>query len=323
MDEQEQGKEEAAKPNNPQNFTTINDLFDSFFQGQQRPGAKKAGLDLRHELTIEFDEAAFGCQKEITLQRRELCPGCGGSGAQPSTKSPLCPDCKGVGEIRRVQKAIFGDFVNVVRCDRCQGRGKLIVTPCQQCRGEGRVYKSRQVVVNIPAGVDNGINVRIIGEGEAGVADAAAGNLYVVLTVKPHPVFKRQGSDLLYELPISIRQAALGDTVEVPMIHNAPRTLKIPPGTQSGQTFVLKGQGVPVVHSTARGDLRVTIKVVIPTELTPEEQALFTQLPASKIEQSSEQEKEPSAEQEEKQKSEPQAQKGFSGLRNLFKREKK
>jgi len=259
-------------------FSTINDLFETFFAGTAgatRRSSPPRGQDLRYELTITFEEAVFGCQKDIELPRWETCSRCQGSGAQPGTSKARCSSCQGTGEIRRVQQSIFGQFVNVTMCERCRGEGYVITTPCEKCRGQGRVRNNRRVVVNIPAGVDDGINVRVTGEGEVSARGGTPGNLYVVLTVKSHPYFKRQGNDILYELPISFTQAALGDEVEVPTVDGKSTILKIPAGTQSNRSFRLKGMGVPVVHSSARGDQHVIVKVVTPTNLTAEQKRLL------------------------------------------------
>lgn len=262
-------------------FSSINDLFETFFAGastsQRRAGAQR-GADLRYDLTITFEEAVFGCQKDIELPRWENCSTCHGSGAAPGTSTARCSACQGTGEIRRVQQSIFGQFVNVTMCERCRGEGRVITTPCEKCRGQGRVRNNRRVKVNIPAGVDDGINVRVTGEGEVSSRGGTPGNLYVILTVKPHPFFKRNGNDIIYELPISFTQAALGAEVEVPTVDNKTTALKIPPGTQSGRSFRLKNMGVPVVHSSARGDQHVTVKVVTPTNLSADEKRLFEEL---------------------------------------------
>lgn len=262
-------------------FGSINDLFETFFASasasQRRTGSQR-GADLRYDLTITFEEAVFGCQKDIELPRWENCTTCSGSGAAPGTSTARCSACQGTGEIRRVQQSIFGQFVNVTMCERCRGEGRVITTPCEKCRGQGRVRNNRRVKVNIPAGVDDGINVRVTGEGEVSSRGGTPGNLYVILSVKPHPFFKRNGNDIIYELPISFTQAALGAEVEVPTVDSKTTMLKIPPGTQSGRTFRLKNMGVPVVHSTARGDQHVTVKVVTPTNLSPEEKRLFEEL---------------------------------------------
>jgi molecular chaperone DnaJ len=276
-------------------FSTINDLFETFFAGtaggtSRRTGPQR-GADLRYELTITFEEAVFGCQKEIELPRWETCSHCRGNGAQPGTSTSRCSACQGTGEIRRVQQSIFGQFVNVTMCERCRGEGRVITTPCEKCRGQGRVRNNRRVVVNIPAGVDDGINVRVTGEGEVSARGGTPGNLYVVLTVKPHQFFKRQGNDIIYELPISFTQAALGDEVDVPTVDEKKTTLRIPAGTQSGRSFRLKGMGVPVVHSSARGDQHVIVKVVTPTSLTAEQKHLLEEFARLEQEQNEQNDK--------------------------------
>jgi molecular chaperone DnaJ len=276
-------------------FSSINDIFETFFAGtgastQRRSGTQR-GADLRYDLTITFEEAVFGCQKEIELPRWEACSACRGSGAQPGTSTSRCSACQGSGEIRRVQQSIFGQFVNVSMCERCRGEGRVITTPCEKCRGQGRVRNNRHVVVNIPAGVDDGINVRVTGEGEVSARGGTPGNLYVILTVKPHQFFKRQGNDILYELPISFTQATLGDEVEVPTVDSKTTILKIPAGTQSNRSFRLKGMGVPVVHSSARGDQHVIVKVVTPTSLTAEQKRLLEEFARLEREQSEQNDK--------------------------------
>src|SRR6266516_323236 len=275
-------------------FSNLNDLFETFFAGtaggQRRSGTQR-GADLRYELTITFEEAVFGCQKEIELPRWETCTTCRGNGAQPGTSTSRCSACQGTGEIRRVQQSIFGQFVNVTMCERCRGEGRVITTPCEKCRGQGRVRNNRRVVVNIPAGVDDGINVRVTGEGEVSSRGGTPGNLYVILTVKPHPFFKRSGNDILYEMPISFTQAALGDEVEVPTVNCKTTLLKIPAGTQSNRSFRLKGMGVPLVHSIALCDQHVIVKVVTPTNLTSEQKRLLEEFARLEREQAEQNDK--------------------------------
>jgi molecular chaperone DnaJ len=254
----------------------LNDIFEQIFAGAAagtRRGPQR-GTDLRYDLTITFEEAVRGCQKEIEIPRWETCPACRGNGAQPGTSTTRCTACNGTGEIRRVQQSIFGQFVNVMVCDRCRGEGRVITTPCERCHGQGRVRNIKKVLVNIPAGVDDGINVRVTGEGEAPPRGGTPGNLFVALTVKPHEYFKRQGTDIIYELPVSFAEASLGSEVEVPTL-DGKETLKIPAGTQSGRTFRVKGRGVPVVHSSTRGDELVVVKVVIPQTLTARQRELL------------------------------------------------
>jgi len=266
----------AGNPFEGFGFGSVNDIFEQLFNSAtaaRRTGSQR-GQDLRYELTISFEEAVRGCQKEIEIPRWETCATCRGSGSQPGASTARCPNCQGTGEIRRVQQSIFGQFVNVMVCDRCRGEGRIITTPCERCHGQGRVRNVRRVTVNIPAGVDDGINVRVTGEGEAPPRGGAPGNLYVALTVKPHEYFKRQGNDITYELPISFAEAAMGAEVEAPTLDGKEK-LKIPAGTQSGRVFRIKGQGVPVVHSTARGDELVVVKVVTPQTLTARQKELL------------------------------------------------
>src|SRR5579863_3119276 len=275
-------------------FGNISDIFETFFAGtgsaQRRTGSQR-GADLRYDMTITFEEAVFGCQKEIELPRWETCANCHGNGAQPGTSTSRCSACQGTGEIRRVQQSIFGQFVNVTMCERCRGEGRVITTPCEKCRGQGRVRNTRREVVNIPAGVDDGINVRVTGAGEVSSRGGTPGNLYVILTVKPHPFFKRQGNDIIYELPITFTQAALGAEVDVPTVDGKTTALKIPPGTQSNRSFRLKGLGVPVVHSSARGDQHVIVKIVTPTNLSPEQKHLLEEFARLEKEQSEQNDK--------------------------------
>jgi molecular chaperone DnaJ len=246
----------------------------SFFSGgagQPRHTAQQRGPDNRYVLTIAFEEAAFGCQKEIELPRWEPCPSCRGRGAQPGTPAARCGSCQGTGEARRVQSSIFGRYVNATPCERCGGAGTAFTIPCEACKGLGRVRTSQCVVVAIPAGVDDGVTVRVIGEGESGAQGTAAGNLYVTLRVKPHEFFVRRGNDIICELPISIALAALGAEVEVPTADNRTASLTIPAGTQSGAAFRLRGLGVPILYSSsARGDQYIIVRVVTPTGLGAE-----------------------------------------------------
>lgn len=239
--------------------------FSSFSNSQEyelKNEDARRGADLRYDLTITFEEAVFGCQKELTFPRWESCQTCSGNGAQPGTSTMRCSSCYGTGEIRRVQQSIFGEFVSVAKCEQCYGEGRVFTTLCEKCRGEGRVRNNRRVVVNIPAGVDDGINVRITGEGEVSARGGKPGNLYVILTVKPHPIFKRQGNDLFYELKINSKQAMRGDNVKVPTIGGKSTEVQIPVGTQNDHSICLKGMGVPFVHSSMRGDQYVIIKVL-------------------------------------------------------------
>ncbi|MGQ9586500.1 MAG: molecular chaperone DnaJ [Anaerolineae bacterium] len=262
-------------------FGSFDDLFESFFGGFERRTTVRRGPvkgeNLKVSLTLEFEEAVFGCEKEIEVTRLEECPQCRGTGAEPGTQPIRCPQCNGTGEVRRVQQSILGSLVNVSTCPRCGGAGEVIPTPCTACRGSKRVAASRKIMVEIPAGVNNGTQIRLAGEGEPGQRGGPPGNLYVILSVREHPFFKRQGDDIYLQLNINVAQAALGDQVRVPTLDGEVE-LSIPAGTQTGKTFRLRGKGVPHLRSNGRGDQYVVVQVVVPTELTAEQRELFLKL---------------------------------------------
>lgn len=268
--------------NDVKELKSINDLFEMFLansQSDRHHGNEQRGEDIRYEMTITFEEAVFGCQKECDLLRWETCATCQGRRTKVGTSTSRCSTCQGTGQIRRVQQSSFGQFNNVSQCSTCYGKGQVPVTPCETCQGRGRVRNKRRTVVNIPAGVDDGINVRVTGEGHVSEYGGKPGNLYVVLTVPPHPVFKREGTTIIYELHISFTQAVLGDKVEIPTIQGTSIRLKIPAGTKQGSSFLFKGMGVPVVHSSERGDQRVVVvEIMVPTKLTVEQEYLIREL---------------------------------------------
>jgi molecular chaperone DnaJ len=255
------------------------DLFGGF--GMRSAAAQRApvrGADLRVDVRLTFEEAVFGVTKELEIPRAETCPHCNGSGAEPGTSPVRCPQCNGLGEVqRRQQNPLFGTIVTRTTCPRCEGTGEIVMTPCTECRGSKQVTRVRRIQVNIPAGVDDGTQIRLAGEGEAGLRGGPPGNLYVVLSVAPHPIFQRQDFDILLELPINIVQAALGAEVDVPTL-DGPVKLKIPPGTQHGRTFRLREKGVPFLRRRGRGDQVVSIRVAVPTELTDEQRQLLQRL---------------------------------------------
>ncbi len=260
------------------NFGGFGDIFDAFFGGAQRQRHGPArGPDLRHNMTLTFEEAIFGVEKDIEVSRTEQCTLCGGTGAEPGSKPERCPSCNGSGEVRRVQQSIFGQFVNVTPCDRCHGEGRIITSPCVQCRGAGRERKQRKLEVKIPPGVDNGQQLRLSNEGEAGVQGGPPGNLYVLLNVQEHEFFKRDEDDIILDLPINFAQAALGDDLEVPTIDGKSQ-LKVPAGTQSGRIFELKDKGVPHLRGGGRGDQVVRVRVVTPANLSNDQRRLFKEL---------------------------------------------
>ena len=261
-------------------FGGFADIMEEFFGFGSRTAARRGpqpGAHLKYNLTISFEEAVFGADKELDIPRLETCPTCHGSGAEPGTTPIRCPQCHGTGEARRVQQSIFGSFVNVATCPRCEGEGEVVSTPCSNCRAQKRVQINRKISINIPPGVDDGMQIRLTGEGEAGMRGGPSGNLYVVVNIKKHPLFRREGNDLLLDQQINFIQAALGDEIEVPTLEGKTK-LTIPPGTQFGKYFRIKEQGVPQLRRNGRGDLIVTIHVVVPTEMNEKQKSLLREL---------------------------------------------
>jgi len=264
-------------------FGGLGDIFESFFGGFGTPFGRTAqrapqkGDSLQSHLTLSFQEAVFGCNKEVEIQRVEFCPSCHGIGSEQGTNPETCPDCRGTGQVRKVQQSIFGRFTHITTCSRCEGVGTVINNPCSQCKGRGRIKEKRKIMVNVPAGVDEGYRLRLNGEGCAGVYGGPPGDLYVTLSVKPHNLFHRDGSDILYELSINFAQAALGDELRVPSL-DGKAELKIPPGTQNGKTFRFKGKGIPHVDGRGRGDLLVKVSVITPQHLDRNQRRLFEEL---------------------------------------------
>ncbi|MDN5330995.1 MAG: molecular chaperone DnaJ [Tepidanaerobacteraceae bacterium] len=252
------------------------DIFDSFFGGFGEPRKKGPvrGADIRYDLEITLEEAFLGAEKEIELYRTESCPRCGGTGAKPGTGAKTCPVCGGSGQVKQVQNTPFGRYISITTCTRCQGTGIVIEEPCPECRGTGNIRASRKIKVKIPPGVDTGSKLRLAGEGEPGARGGPAGDLYVVIHVKPHRLFIRQGDDLIYEAPISFVQAALGAEIEVPTLDGRVK-LKIPEGTQPGTRFRIKGKGMPHLRGYGRGDLHVKVNVVIPKKLSEKQKELL------------------------------------------------
>lgn len=257
----------------------LNDIFETIFGAgfgaRSRPRhGPQPGAHLKTTLTLEFEEAVFGADKEISVPRLETCPSCKGNGAEPGTSPTRCPQCRGTGEVRRATQSIFGQFINVMPCPRCNGEGEIIATPCHECSGQKRVQVMRKLVVKVPAGVDEGTQIRLQAEGESGTSGGPSGHLYVQIAIKPHPKFKRDNQDLLYTLPLNIAQAALGDEVTVPTL-DGDETLKIPAGTQHGKEFHIKNKGVPNLKRSGRGDLIVTTSIAVPTHLSEKQKALL------------------------------------------------
>jgi molecular chaperone DnaJ len=252
-------------------FGGFGDIFDAFFGGTQpgvRRGRPPGGSDLRYDLRITFEEAVLGTEKEIEFPVLDRCATCSGSGAAPGASVTTCPECGGRGEVRSVRQTMLGQMVNVMPCPRCRGEGRTVDTPCSTCKGDGRTQRRKKLRVTIPAGIDEGHQIRLSGEGEAGPRGGPAGSLYVAVHVGSHKALKRDGTELYYELDVSIAQAALGTRVTVPTIEG-DEEVEVKPGTQPGAELRLRGRGVPHLRRSAtRGDLHVIVQVVVPTKLS-------------------------------------------------------
>lgn len=266
------------------------DIFDMFFGGGGRrdPNAPQRGNDLQYTMTIEFKEAVFGKETDITIPRTETCDTCHGNGAKPGTKPETCSVCRGSGQQEVAQNTPFGRIVNRRACSACGGRGKIIRERCGTCSGSGQVKRQRKIHVKIPAGVDEGAQLRVSGEGEGGVRGGPPGDLYIVLRVKSHDFFEREGDDIYCEVPLTFVQAALGDELEVPTLTEKVK-LKIPAGTQTGTYFRLKGKGVPKLRGYGQGDQHVKVTVVTPTNLSESQRELLREFAAGSGEATHEQ----------------------------------
>ena len=264
-------------------FGDLGSIFEEVFgfSGMGRSGrrAPRRGADLRVDISLPFEEAAFGVQRELAVPRMEACERCNGSGAEPGTAPERCPTCSGSGEVqRRQQSPLFGTIVTATTCPTCHGAGERVASPCTECKGRKRVRKTRKIKVNIPAGVDNGTRIRLAGEGEAGSLGGPPGNLYVAIEVDEHPDFTRDEFDIHLLLRVSIVQAALGASVEVPTLEGETVTLDIPAGTQTGKRFRKAGRGIPRLQRSGRGDLIITVRLVTPTDLSEEQDSILRQL---------------------------------------------
>jgi molecular chaperone DnaJ len=271
----------AGQGFDPTVFQDFSDIFGEFFgfgdlfgggRGGRRSRAQR-GADLREDITLEFEEAVFGVEKQITYRKQENCEVCGGSGSARGKEPTSCRTCGGRGQVRYQQ-----GFFSIARtCPNCQGTGSVISDPCAKCKGEGRVLQSKTIDAKVPAGVEDGTRIRFSGVGEAGVHGGPPGDLYVVLHVKEHPFFQRQGTDLYCVVPISVTQAALGAEIQVPTL-DGEHTLKIPEGTQSGTMLKLRNKGVPVLNGHGKGDLFIEVRVQTPTKLTKRQRELLQEL---------------------------------------------
>jgi molecular chaperone DnaJ len=262
-------------------FGSISDIFEEFFGFGTGPRTRRKGprpgADLQYKLEINFEEAAFGCEKEIQIQRFETCPECQGSGAEPGTTPTRCNQCKGTGEVRRVQQSILGSFVNVSTCPTCQGEGEMITTPCKHCRGNKLVRVTKTLTVKIQAGISDGMRIKYVGKGEPGLYGGPPGNLYVLLRVKPHPIFRRSDDNVILEWGLNVAQAALGDKITVPTL-DGKETVSVPSGTQTGDSITLRGRGIPHLRRNGRGDQAIIFQVVVPKDLDEQQRQLFQEL---------------------------------------------
>jgi molecular chaperone DnaJ len=261
-------------------FGGFSDIFDAFFgggaaAGSARRGRPQPGADLRYDLRISFEEAVRGTEKEIEFTVLQACETCGGIGAKPGTEPITCPQCNGRGEVRSVRQTMLGQMVNVSACPRCHGEGKIVETPCETCRGDGRTERKRTLRVTIPPGIDEGHQIRLSNEGEVGPRGGPAGSLYVAVHVQPHPSLTREGTELFYDAAISIAQAALGTRITVPTVEGEEE-VEIKAGTQPNTEIRLRGKGVPHLRRAGqRGDLHVMVDVIVPTKLSKKARELL------------------------------------------------
>ncbi|TWH59922.1 molecular chaperone DnaJ [Desulfitobacterium sp. LBE] len=259
-------------------FGGFGDIFDMFFGGgggggQRRQGPTR-GNDLRYDLTITFEEAAFGTEKEIQVPRQETCTECHGSGSAPGTHPTTCSQCHGTGQVKATQRTPFGAIQTARTCPACNGSGQFISSPCKECSGKGTTRKVKTIKVTVPPGSEDGLNLRFSGNGEAGLRGGPSGDLYVVLNVKPHKFFEREGNDVYCEIPITFVQAALGSELDVPTLDGKVK-MKIPEGTQTATVFRLRGHGIPYRRGNGRGDQHVRVVVATPTKLTDRQKELL------------------------------------------------
>ena len=257
-------------------FGDLGDIFGSFFGGgfgggtQQRRNGPQRGESIRMSLSISFTEAAFGCEKEVTLDRNENCPTCHGSGCAEGTTPEVCSECRGSGTVQVRRQTPMGVFATTTTCPKCGGQGKIIHQPCSDCRGSGRVYKRRTVKVSIPEGIDNGQTISLRGQGHAGKNGGPNGDLLITVMIKPHELFRRDGTSVFCEAPITFTQAVLGAELEIPTIDGKVK-YTIPEGTQTGTVFRLRGKGIPVLNGRGRGDQYVTVTIETPRDLNKEQ----------------------------------------------------
>ena len=258
-------------------FGSLSDLFSAFFGDDlfgMASGGRRRGADIAAEVEIELEEAARGATEEIRIELAATCPACGGDGGEPGTEWETCSDCRGTGRLEQVSRTVFGEFVRAQTCPRCGGEGRVPDEECRNCHGEGRVVEKRTLPVEIPPGIHDGQQIRVSGEGHAGLGGGQSGDIYVLVRVKPDPRFSREGNDLFSTVDLTMTEAAVGKTVTVPTI-DGDQEVDLGPGTQPGELVVLRGRGMPVLQGFGRGDHRVLVNVLVPRRLTDEQRRLL------------------------------------------------
>jgi len=277
-------------------FGDLGDIFGSFFGGgfgggrRTNPNAPQRGESIRMSIAISFEEAAFGCEKAVTVERYETCDTCHGNGCAPGTSPEVCPDCHGTGTVQVRRQTPMGVFATSSPCPKCGGKGRIIHQPCKDCRGSGMVRKKKTIQASIPAGIDNGQTISIRGQGNAGKNGGPAGDLLITITVRPHELFRREGTSVLCEAPITFTQAVLGAELEIPTIDGKVK-YTLPEGTQSGTTFRLKGKGIPSINGRGRGDQYVTVYIETPKNLNKEQKEALKKFAATMGESNYEEQK--------------------------------
>lgn len=268
-------------------FGDINDIFESFFGGfggfgfgggGVDPNAPQRGDDLRYDVKLKFEEAAFGINKEIKFDHLETCPDCHGTGAEAGTQKKTCPQCNGSGQVKTVTRTPLGNFAQITTCPHCKGKGQVIDKPCKTCKGHGQVNKEKKVEIKIPAGVDNMSKIRVSKEGDCGINGGPNGDLFVVIHVEPSNYYKRDGINVFTELEISPAQAVVGDIISIKTL-DGEKEIQIPAGSQHGHLLKIKGAGIPIItRPSQRGDHIVVLKIKVPTKLNEEEKVLYQKL---------------------------------------------
>lgn len=277
-------------------FGGIGDIFETFFGGSGFGGRSKTrrgpqkGADIKYSMDISFEEAAFGIEREINVSKMEVCSKCTGSGAKPGSNVTTCSHCNGTGQVQIKQNTPFGQFINTKICDACKGEGKIITEPCPACNGKGRLRSTKKIKIDIPAGIDDGQTISLRGGGDPGLKGGPNGDLYVNIRVKSHPLFSRQGNNVVCDVPITFTQAALGAELEVPTLDGKVK-YTVPEGTQTGSVFRLKGKGIPYLRGNGRGDQYVKVTIEVPKKLNDKQKALLREFAEISGDESHEQRK--------------------------------